>query len=160
MHDVDDRGFREAGGRRVGAAPAIGACAGSRRRSQTKETLNPQPVRVGMTDWNLGQRGDIDEDRAGARDRPRRHPGQRAVPDRRQDADAARSRRRRPRSSAPRSRTASRSARWRSAIPASRGCRCTPIAAFGSCWSRRWRLPTTSAPTTSCCRFSATATST
>jgi L-ribulose-5-phosphate 3-epimerase len=26
---------------------------------QTKETLNPQPVRVGMTDWNLGQRGDI-----------------------------------------------------------------------------------------------------
>jgi L-ribulose-5-phosphate 3-epimerase len=26
---------------------------------QTKEPLNPQPVRVGMTDWNLGQRGDI-----------------------------------------------------------------------------------------------------
>jgi L-ribulose-5-phosphate 3-epimerase len=26
---------------------------------QTKETLNPVPVRVGMTDWNLGQRGDI-----------------------------------------------------------------------------------------------------
>ena len=26
---------------------------------QTKETLKPQPVRVGMTDWNLGQRGDI-----------------------------------------------------------------------------------------------------
>ena len=26
---------------------------------QTKETLNPQPIRVGMTDWNLGQRGDI-----------------------------------------------------------------------------------------------------
>src|SRR4029453_11155441 len=26
---------------------------------QTKENLNPQPVRVGMTDWNLGQRGDI-----------------------------------------------------------------------------------------------------
>jgi sugar phosphate isomerase/epimerase len=26
---------------------------------QTKENLNPQPVRVGMTDWNLGQRGDV-----------------------------------------------------------------------------------------------------
>ena len=26
---------------------------------QTKETVNPRPVRVGMTDWNLGQRGDI-----------------------------------------------------------------------------------------------------
>ena len=44
-----------------------------------------------MTDWNLGQRGDISEDRARARDRPRRHPGQPAVSDRRQDADLARS---------------------------------------------------------------------
>jgi sugar phosphate isomerase/epimerase len=26
---------------------------------QTKETVNAVPVRVGMTDWNLGQRGDI-----------------------------------------------------------------------------------------------------
>ena len=26
---------------------------------QTKETLHPLAVRVGMTDWNLGQRGDI-----------------------------------------------------------------------------------------------------
>lgn len=26
---------------------------------QTNETVNPLPVRVGMTDWNLGQRGDI-----------------------------------------------------------------------------------------------------
>jgi L-ribulose-5-phosphate 3-epimerase len=26
---------------------------------QTKETLNRLPMRVGMTDWNLGQRGDI-----------------------------------------------------------------------------------------------------
>jgi L-ribulose-5-phosphate 3-epimerase len=25
----------------------------------TRETVNPLPVRVGMTDWNLGQRGDI-----------------------------------------------------------------------------------------------------
>ena len=27
--------------------------------AQTKEAVNPLPVRVGMTDWNLGQRGDI-----------------------------------------------------------------------------------------------------
>ena len=43
---------------------------------------------------------------------------------------------------------------------ASRGCRCTPIRPPRSCSSRRSRSPTTSAPTTSCCRFSATATST
>jgi L-ribulose-5-phosphate 3-epimerase len=27
--------------------------------AQTKETTNPVPIRVGMTDWNLGRRGDI-----------------------------------------------------------------------------------------------------
>ena len=27
--------------------------------AQSKESLNPVPLRVGMTDWNLGQRGDI-----------------------------------------------------------------------------------------------------
>jgi len=26
---------------------------------QAKAAVNPLPVRVGMTDWNLGQRGDI-----------------------------------------------------------------------------------------------------
>jgi L-ribulose-5-phosphate 3-epimerase len=26
---------------------------------QTRETVNPVPVRIGMTDWNLGQRGEI-----------------------------------------------------------------------------------------------------
>ena len=26
---------------------------------QTSAPVNPVPVRVGMTDWNLGQRGDI-----------------------------------------------------------------------------------------------------
>jgi L-ribulose-5-phosphate 3-epimerase len=31
----------------------------AREPLQTKETVNPLPVRVGMTDWNLGQRGDI-----------------------------------------------------------------------------------------------------
>jgi L-ribulose-5-phosphate 3-epimerase len=40
------------------AVPAI-TRAQAQRPVQTKETLNPQPVRVGMTDWNLGQRGDI-----------------------------------------------------------------------------------------------------
>jgi L-ribulose-5-phosphate 3-epimerase len=34
---------------------------GTRRQEpmQTKETVNPIPVRIGMTDWNLGQRGEI-----------------------------------------------------------------------------------------------------
>src|SRR5688572_30621224 len=38
------------------AMPAIAQASGS---AQTKETTNAMPVRVGMTDWNLGQRGDI-----------------------------------------------------------------------------------------------------
>src|SRR5919206_4349246 len=40
------------------AVPAIAQAQG-RGPVQTKESLNPVPVRVGMTDWNLGQRGDI-----------------------------------------------------------------------------------------------------
>ena len=40
------------------AVPAIAQAQG-RGAVETKETLKPQPVRVGMTDWNLGQRGDI-----------------------------------------------------------------------------------------------------
>jgi sugar phosphate isomerase/epimerase len=40
------------------AVPVLGQ-APSREPVQTKEKLNPVPVRVGMTDWNLGQRGDI-----------------------------------------------------------------------------------------------------
>jgi L-ribulose-5-phosphate 3-epimerase len=40
------------------AVPAI-AQAQAREPMQTKESVNPVPVRVGMTDWNLGQRGDI-----------------------------------------------------------------------------------------------------
>ena len=40
------------------AVPAIAQAQG-RGAVETKETVNPQPVRVGMTDWNLGQRGDI-----------------------------------------------------------------------------------------------------
>jgi L-ribulose-5-phosphate 3-epimerase len=40
------------------AAAAVPAMA-EVRAVQTKEAANPVPVRVGMTDWNLGQRGDI-----------------------------------------------------------------------------------------------------
>jgi sugar phosphate isomerase/epimerase len=40
------------------AVPAIGQ-AQAPQPVQTKETVNPLPVRVGMTDWNLGRRGDI-----------------------------------------------------------------------------------------------------
>jgi L-ribulose-5-phosphate 3-epimerase len=43
------------------ASVAVPAFAHAQRGAavQTKETVNPLPVRVGMTDWNLGQRGDI-----------------------------------------------------------------------------------------------------
>jgi sugar phosphate isomerase/epimerase len=43
------------------ASAAVPAMAKARASGpmQTKETINPLPVRVGMTDWNLGQRGDI-----------------------------------------------------------------------------------------------------
>jgi sugar phosphate isomerase/epimerase len=42
-------------------APAAASLAQAQDRAPlvTKETVNPLPVRVGMTDWNLGQRGDI-----------------------------------------------------------------------------------------------------
>jgi L-ribulose-5-phosphate 3-epimerase len=40
------------------ALPAI-AQAQDSAPVQTKESVNPLPVRIGMTDWNLGQRGDI-----------------------------------------------------------------------------------------------------
>src|SRR5262245_8067530 len=41
------------------AAVPAAAFAPSSRLPQSKETVNPVRVRVGMTDWNLGQRGDI-----------------------------------------------------------------------------------------------------
>ncbi len=40
------------------ALPAF-AQAQTGNAAPTKEAVNPLPVRVGMTDWNLGQRGDI-----------------------------------------------------------------------------------------------------
>ena len=41
------------------ASAAVPAIAQAQSAGQTKEAVNPLPVRVGMTDWNLGQRGDI-----------------------------------------------------------------------------------------------------
>jgi L-ribulose-5-phosphate 3-epimerase len=46
------------------AVPALAAASSSSASAQagpanTKPPVNPVPVRVGMTDWNLGQRGDI-----------------------------------------------------------------------------------------------------
>ena len=41
-------------------APVI-AAAQQPAAVKTKEAVKPLPVRVGMTDWNLGQRGDIDK---------------------------------------------------------------------------------------------------
>jgi L-ribulose-5-phosphate 3-epimerase len=41
------------------AAAALPAMVDARTPVQANATLNPQPVRIGMTDWNLGQRGDI-----------------------------------------------------------------------------------------------------
>ena len=43
------------------ASSAVPAITGAQASGQvlTKESVNPVPVRVGMTDWNLGQRGDI-----------------------------------------------------------------------------------------------------
>ena len=45
--------------RRDFVAQAAFAAAAVPALAQTKETVNPIPVRIGMTDWNLGQRGDI-----------------------------------------------------------------------------------------------------
>jgi L-ribulose-5-phosphate 3-epimerase len=46
----------------TGALPAIAQAKGQERNAQLpgpKSQVNPVRVRVGMTDWNLGQRGDI-----------------------------------------------------------------------------------------------------
>src|SRR5262245_36793143 len=41
------------------ASAAVAAAVAPSRASSQKEAVNPVRVRVGMTDWNLGQRGDI-----------------------------------------------------------------------------------------------------
>ena len=54
------RDFVKQAGIASAALPAIAhAQAPQPQPVQSKEPLNPLPVRVGMTDWNLGQRGDI-----------------------------------------------------------------------------------------------------
>jgi len=41
----------------AGAAAAVTAAVGQARAQQSASGPNPQPVRIGMTDWNLGERG-------------------------------------------------------------------------------------------------------
>ena len=108
------------------------------RRAQTKETVNPIPVRVGMTDWNLGQRGDITKI-ALAREIGLdgiqvsvQYPTDGKTPTLRDPQTQAAFKR-------AALETASRSARSPSAIPARRGCRCTPTRLSRSCSSRRWK---------------------
>ena len=52
------RDFVKQAGIASAAVPALTRTA-AREPVQTKPMPNPLPVRVGMTDWNLGQRGDI-----------------------------------------------------------------------------------------------------
>jgi sugar phosphate isomerase/epimerase len=57
---ITRRDFVKKASAATAAVPALTQAQGrGRGPMQTKETLNPQPVRVGMTDWNLGMRGDI-----------------------------------------------------------------------------------------------------
>jgi L-ribulose-5-phosphate 3-epimerase len=56
---ITRRDFVKQAGVATAAVPALAQAQARGGAVQTKETLNPQPVRVGMTDWNLGQRGDI-----------------------------------------------------------------------------------------------------
>jgi sugar phosphate isomerase/epimerase len=57
---ISRRDFVKKASAATAAVPALTQAQGrGRGPMQTKETLNPQPVRVGMTDWNLGMRGDI-----------------------------------------------------------------------------------------------------
>jgi L-ribulose-5-phosphate 3-epimerase len=45
--------------RAMAAAACAPALALAQEAARTKEAVHPLPLRVGMTDWNLGQRGDI-----------------------------------------------------------------------------------------------------
>src|SRR5512132_665241 len=55
--EITRRDFVKQAGLASAAVPVIaGAQEGT---PQTKAAANPVPVRVGVTDWNLGQRGDI-----------------------------------------------------------------------------------------------------
>ena len=52
------REFLRAASAASAAVPAMARAQGPGAAS-AKASANPVPVRVGMTDWNLGQRGDI-----------------------------------------------------------------------------------------------------
>src|SRR4051794_566226 len=56
--NISRRDFVKQAGLASVAVPAA-VHAQSASTGQTKDTINPLPIRVGMTDWNLGQRGDI-----------------------------------------------------------------------------------------------------
>src|SRR3954468_16063367 len=58
MNSISRRDFVKQASLASVAVPAMAHAQGG-APVPTKETLNPVPVRVGMTDWNLGQRGDI-----------------------------------------------------------------------------------------------------
>ena len=58
MRNLTRRDFVKQAAIAPAAVPAM-ARAQSAAPAPTRETVNPVPVRVGMTDWNLGQRGDI-----------------------------------------------------------------------------------------------------
>jgi len=53
------RDFVKKAGIASAALPAIARAQAPQPPVASKEPLNPIPVRVGMTDWNLGERGDI-----------------------------------------------------------------------------------------------------
>lgn len=59
MNPMSRRDFVKQASLATVAMPAIAQRQAHDGPVQTKETLNAVPVRVGMTDWNLGQRGDI-----------------------------------------------------------------------------------------------------
>lgn len=59
MSPMSRRDFVKQASMATVAMPAIARSQAQDGPVQTKESLNPVPIRVGMTDWNLGQRGDI-----------------------------------------------------------------------------------------------------
>ena len=130
------------------------------RGQQAQTSPAPLPVRVGMTDWNLGQRGDITKV-ALAREIGLdgiqvsvQYPTDGKTPTLRDAEDAGR--------------IQAGGARQRHPDLLARDRHPGKVAAADAhqsgrsrfCSSRRSRSRTTSAPTTSCCRSSATATST
>ena len=127
---------------------------------QTKEAAKPVPVRVGMTDWNLGQRGDI------AKIALAREIGLDGIQVSVQYPTDGKT----PTLRDPKTQAAFKRAALENGIQICSLAIGNPgqVAAADahqsrpspSCSSRPSRSRTTSAPTTSCCRSSATATST